>query len=79
MPVKFMVQIQVSKQILIELGKHATHEFQTEKICNTFQMKLLAFDIGDIIGYRFYNIELQNRFKKVLSNDLNELDIFLVF
>ena len=49
MPVKFMVQIQVSKQILIKLGKHATHEFQTEKICNTFQMKLLAFDIGDII------------------------------
>ena len=52
MPVKFMVQIQVSKQILIELGKHATHEFQTEKIWNTFQMKLLAFDFGDIIGYR---------------------------
>lgn len=44
-----MVQIQVEKQILIELAQHATHQFQTGKFSNTFHWNLHSFDFSDFI------------------------------
>ena len=70
-----MVQIQVEKQILIELAQHATHQFQTEKFSNTFHQNSHNFDSGDF--KRFF--EYKDDFEKILSDYLNGFEIFVAF